>query len=478
MSIHGIKRSRVRQIQQKLLVGDTNPKDQRGKHGNNAFKTPPEIINLIESHIKSLPLRQSHYTLRKTPNAYYLGDEYESVTQLYENFLQKFQIAVSEKIYRQVFNKFNIHFGWPRSDTCATCDEYNHEVNMAKIRKDVEKVKKLQRDHTKHLMLYEKYKGIVQSFCRRAKKKKLNVLSFDYMQNLPTPNITVGDMFYSQKLWTYVFGVHNSADESATMFMYDETTGEKGSNNVASLLLYYLKNIELINDKPLVLICDSCPGQNKNYNIVKLCFMLVHIFKMFPSITAIFPVRGHSYMSCDRDFSFISKKKKRSLAETPAEWMNVIRNARKKPSKFLVCAPDWNDFVNISKVDGFLPKSQPPMNIKKARMLKFDSSERMVKIRYAYTGVWSHVNVWPRNKPLPLEVNLSSLYENRLPLKPKKMKDLENLKKYLTKEESVVFYDSIMSNPSNPDFEEDEDDQLIVTEIDLSDNSSGESDSE
>lgn len=94
-----------------------------------------------------------HYTLRKTPNAYYLEDEYESVTQLHENFFQNYQITVSEKITRVVLNTFYIHFSWPRSDTCAICNEYNHELKMARIQNNVEKEARLKYEHTEHLAL-------------------------------------------------------------------------------------------------------------------------------------------------------------------------------------------------------------------------------------------------------------------------------------------------------------------------------------
>lgn len=316
------------------------------------------IIILIESHIKSLPLHQSQYTLQKTPNVYYLGDEFCSVAQLHANFLRQYRINVSDKIYRQAFNKFNIHFGLPRSDTCATCDEYSHELMMAKIQRDIEKQTQLKLNHDQHLALNKKYKAVVKSYCKRAEKKKINVVAFDYMQNLPCPNLTVGDVFYSRQLWVYVFGIHSACDNSATMYVYDEVNGEKGSNNVASMLLHYLTNDKKLKSQlPLTLLCDTCPGQNKNFNMVKLCFLLVHVFRMFPSIMIIFPVCGHSYSACDCDFSNIGTKKKQTYAETPSQWADFIRKVRKDTSPFKVCIPEWDDFVNIGGVDGFLPRS-------------------------------------------------------------------------------------------------------------------------
>lgn len=68
LSLYGIKRSRLRRIQNHLLEFGTAPTDQRGKHETNRYKkTPIEVIFLIEEHIRSFKVRQSHYSIRKNP---------------------------------------------------------------------------------------------------------------------------------------------------------------------------------------------------------------------------------------------------------------------------------------------------------------------------------------------------------------------------------------------------------------------------
>nr|CAH7747678.1 unnamed protein product [Callosobruchus chinensis] len=62
---------------------------------------------------------------------------------------------------------------------------------------------------------------------------------------------------------------------------------------------------------------------------------------MFDSIIYLFPVRGHSYLPNDQDFSLISRKmRKTERVETPEEWDNLILEARAKPSPFRLVKVD------------------------------------------------------------------------------------------------------------------------------------------
>ena len=41
------------------------------------------------------------------------------------------------------------------------------------------------------------------------RKDAVDLLTFNFQQNLATPNLTHQDMFYARQLWTYNFGVHD-----------------------------------------------------------------------------------------------------------------------------------------------------------------------------------------------------------------------------------------------------------------------------
>jgi len=129
--------------------------DGRGKHDNHPA-VDSEIKDLVRDHIKLLPSRQSHYS--RTDNA---GRTYPSpdlsIARLYHKFLERHdpeyitlqeerqrcmvshkpipslrKPLVSEHFYHDIFvNEFNIHFGYPRTDTCSTCDRYMVQIEAA-----------------------------------------------------------------------------------------------------------------------------------------------------------------------------------------------------------------------------------------------------------------------------------------------------------------------------------------------------------
>ena len=42
----------------------------------------------------------------------------------------------------------------------------------------------------------------------------VDMVSFDFQQNLPRPNLCHNDVFYARQLWTYNFGIHNCVADS------------------------------------------------------------------------------------------------------------------------------------------------------------------------------------------------------------------------------------------------------------------------
>ena len=62
----------------------------------------------------------------------------------------------------------------------------------------------------------------------------LDMISFDFQQNLPTPNLHHNDVFYARQLWTYNFGIHDCVADKGYMYMWDETIAKHGSAEVAS----------------------------------------------------------------------------------------------------------------------------------------------------------------------------------------------------------------------------------------------------
>lgn len=67
--------------------------------------------------------------------------------------------------------------------------------------------------------------------------------AFDLQKTLPTPMLTCNKVYYSCQLWTYNLGVHNLSSKTATMFMWPEQMGSRGSQEIMSCLLKYIKSL-------------------------------------------------------------------------------------------------------------------------------------------------------------------------------------------------------------------------------------------
>ncbi len=172
--IYGFGKRRLEVLRKKMPVGLTVPEpDRRGKHSNRPLKVSEELHEKVREHIMSFPARQSHYSRHDNRGRLYLSPEL-SIARTYHMFLAKhdsmyaacmerrrealinhqaadseeIKPVVSEHYYHDVFVKeFNIHFGFPRSDTCDTCDSLKINIDATENEEDKAKLEKELQDH-------------------------------------------------------------------------------------------------------------------------------------------------------------------------------------------------------------------------------------------------------------------------------------------------------------------------------------------
>ena len=138
---------------------------------------------------------------------------------------------VSEFIYQRVFNtEFTLGFGVPRTDTCATCERLNLQINSNpndsaaqgdELRRHQEKAdqwyKSMQSDQKAAIGSWSGKRRILGEAAYRS-KDAVDMISFDFKQNLPTPNLH-HNAFYARQLWTYDFGTHDCIAGKGYMYM-------------------------------------------------------------------------------------------------------------------------------------------------------------------------------------------------------------------------------------------------------------------
>lgn len=154
------------------------------------------------------------------------------------------------------------------------------------------------------------YTALQKSTTLTKENSNVVALAFDFMQNLQLPKIPVQDLFYLRQLTVSLFCIHNMTTGQVVYFIYHEGNAKEGPNEVCSFLYQYIENYIPDNVKELHLFSDNCPGQNKNNTLIRMCLYLTDTGR-FDKIEQYFPVRGHSFLPCDRDFSNIKKKLKK-----------------------------------------------------------------------------------------------------------------------------------------------------------------------
>lgn len=87
-------------------------------------------------------------------------------------------------------------------------------------------------------------------------------VSFDLQAVLTLPFAGDCQIYYKRKLSLYNFNIFDSMKQG-TCFLWDETNGKKGSSEIGTCLLNYIKSISP-DVEHIVLYADTCGGQNRN----------------------------------------------------------------------------------------------------------------------------------------------------------------------------------------------------------------------
>lgn len=115
--------------------------------------------------------------------------------------------------------------------------------------------------------------GEKSSHTQRDMFPKTLTLQLDFDKTLKTPKVTSQDSYFCAKLKTHHLGMYCASDDHIYCFLYDETVGTTGPNEVISLLDYLLVQLEnkLGKHDHLIIWCDNAPGQFKE------CFLFFYL---------------------------------------------------------------------------------------------------------------------------------------------------------------------------------------------------------
>lgn len=113
------------------------------------------------------------------------------------------------------------------------------------------------------------------------------------------------------------FSIHN-IKTNKPKYVYHEEEANMSPDEMGSFLFHYIHNFVPSATKNHLRFSDEAAGQNKNGTLVRF-LMNPYDREQFKSITQYFPVHGHSFLPCHRDFVSIKRLLRRT--DTPQKYI-------------------------------------------------------------------------------------------------------------------------------------------------------------
>ncbi|XP_050308273.1 uncharacterized protein LOC126744763 [Anthonomus grandis grandis] len=228
-------------------------KDGRGK------RAPPNKLSdngetFIRQHILTFPSVESHYCRASSTKKYLEPSLNLSIMhRMYkETCITKNFKPVSFEKYRQIFQEYNLGFFKPKKDQCRRCLAQNSLT---------EQDKSLQKDEFKRHLDRKTAARQARDQDKLIARGDAQVLAFnfDLQSVLCRPKGPTGQIFYLRKLAVYNLTMYNLANQKVNCYLWDETQGKRGANEIASCVYDFIMSHTKITT--VRMMSDGCGGQ-------------------------------------------------------------------------------------------------------------------------------------------------------------------------------------------------------------------------
>ncbi|XP_073999030.1 uncharacterized protein [Rhodnius prolixus] len=428
-------------ISKRDQVGGMIAPDFRGKHEKH-HRLDANIKEGIRRHINSIPRIESHYTRARSSREFIEGGK--SLRDLHRDYVKECtenNLPYGKYlIYHQVFTReFNISFFTPKKDQCGICATYTNSGEEEK--------QNLKDEYEIHIS--EKELSRLEKQSDKEKISKNHVMAcFDLQAVMPCPKGDTSSFYYKTKLNVLNFTVYeinqNNKGDQCYCYIWDETQGHRGANEIGSCLLNYIEERSKSvpeEDIDFVLYSDNCVGQQKNRFILSMYIYALLKYPNVKSITHKFLIVGHTQNEGDNAHSLIERQIKRSLKSgpifLPAEYVGVIKSAKKTGNPFLVKELSFTDFFDLKRLNEIVGNMETTKtNDDKLNCMKVIKIERESPFTILYKTSYAEDNFSELKIKRPTRrlssinnnnFSLDSLYKNKIKICDKKKKGLLEL---------------------------------------------------
>lgn len=193
MSIFGVSPKQVRRLAELLRDGQVPTEKRGGAH----HTLPAQQKKLVDSHIRSFTVKRSHYG---SMDIGYL-DARLNISKMHSFFEQQYpDSGVKYSFYRKFFNyNFRLRFGRPQIDVCSQCEALGLKMKSTALSDQAKRI--AVGEHLVHKQRARKFYCKLSEIREKAKNDpRVAGIAFDFMANLPLPNIPVQEVFYLRQL--------------------------------------------------------------------------------------------------------------------------------------------------------------------------------------------------------------------------------------------------------------------------------------
>lgn len=346
------------------------------------------------------------------------------------------------EFYLKYFREnFNYRFGRPQVDVCSTCENLGIKIKSTQLNNNAKRVAVAELIvHKRRAKNFYSKLAEVKEVCQTDETSYAIV--FDYMQNLPLPQTPVQEMFHLRKTWHFVFCIHSLGDGKSKFYTYHEGTAKKGPDEVCSFVLHYIDTFVPKTVSTLYVLSDACGGQNRNHTLIRLMSTLT-IMKRFKTIKQYFPIRGPCFLPCDRNFATVKREiRKKDRVYLPQEYDIMIAEAKKKDDPYFVYSVQTKEIINFKTWwPQYYKKTTKAVNgtekfaISQYRHLEYSMYEPgYVTCKQYIDGLVGQVFSLLKTKAVNVSLPTEKAYESHVPIKYKKLKDLDDLLPYILPE--------------------------------------------
>jgi hypothetical protein len=359
--------------------GDLVPVDQRGKHTNRPNRVPPEVVQQIDAHIISFPRESSHYALATTKTFLDAGLSVRKMHNLYLELHEPRAYAalagedegaenegaemgeaggvegavkpyVKYDFYNEAFRKFDLAFGKPEVDSCATCDELKLQISAADDEDIVHELREKRRAHLleadRGYRMRRHDQDLAQAsrqadptwVCPAADYRSWDGTEYvcsDMAGVLQTPKVPTNKAFYLRKLKTYAYGLFSGQANRHSLLFWDEQVSNKGANEVLSASNeFFMKR--RTGATHLAWWADNTSSQLKNQFMMLFCNESVRDdgLAYYNRLDNKYSPPGHTFMENDRAFGALSRAaNKTKVIGSSKSWVRLAAKV-KQPAPY------------------------------------------------------------------------------------------------------------------------------------------------